>query len=102
MRGFKQLWPADLNLDGVLDVLATTGLKNNTVGAFLNIGDELPEFEYLTIAETVPGANGVTSADLNRDGLPDAVVACEDGNSILWYEQRGTEPFVVCGAYAGR
>lgn len=62
----------DLNGDGHLDV-AVTNAGDQTLGVLLGAGDGT--FGAQTTFPTALGPTGLSSADLNRDGIPDLVCA---------------------------
>ena len=74
-------WPisilaVDLNKDGKLDLVianAATGNLGGTVTVLLGKGDGT--FSKLPAANTANSPMGLTSGDLNRDGIPDFVMA---------------------------
>jgi hypothetical protein len=70
---------ADVNGDGTLDLLVTSG-GNNRVGVLPGNGDGTFQ-EITTYAPGGLGANGVAAADASGDGTPDLMVAnhCDDG-----------------------
>jgi hypothetical protein len=70
----------DFNGDGHLDLLVANGAGSSPMTLLLGHGDGT--FDQ---APDVPAGGGTVSvvvADLNRDGLPDAVVAESDDNAV--------------------
>lgn len=79
----KALTPADLDDDGILD-LVTIDPTDNTAGVLFGVGDGTFG-DYDTLAEEVAGTgqtpNGLAAADLDDDGNPDLVTA-NSGNTV--------------------
>ncbi len=83
---FNNLVAADLNGDHKLDLVATNN-ADSTVSVLLGKGDGTfePAVAYSTGTASMnqTGANWVAIADLNNDGKPDLVVACDGNNQTL-------------------
>ncbi len=77
LRGGDGLELADLDRDGLLDVVSVHEDSDHVRVAFGSA--ELDDFELVTLAagEEAAAAEDVAVGDINRDGWPDLVVACE-------------------------
>jgi len=102
-------FPTDLNQDGHIDVVvaAVTDLNPSTAeesatpdepalpqgtGRLIllqNDGQATPNFTSRAIAEGLNYPVSATTADLDRDGDPDLVLATRDDNSVTWFASSG-------------
>ncbi len=88
LRGAQSLQVADLDRDGHLDIVSAYRESSHIRIAF---GSEDPdEWFRLSLAEGAEagGVAEVAVADLNADGFPDLVAACEKGH-LLYLENPG-------------
>ena len=88
LRGGDGLQMADLDKDGHIDIISVYKDSNHVRVAF---GFEDPdEWFRLSLAEGAEAgaAEDVAIGDLNRDGFPDAIVACEKGH-LLYLQNPG-------------
>ena len=94
----------DLNGDGHLDFVALISQEHEVVEAFLNRGDGT--FERHTVFQSDNpgfGSCGIQLVDMDRDGDIDVAYVNGDSldtpvakpyHSVIWFENRGTYPFV--------
>jgi ASPIC and UnbV len=81
----RRVWPADVDLDGDLDLVLDAGrgeplvLRNNTDGTFLPVRP----FAGVT------GAKDFVWADLDDEGTPDAAFLSESGQVVVALNDRG-------------
>ena len=88
LRGSQSLQVADFDKDGHLDIVSAYRESSHIRIAFGS--DDPDEWFRLSLAEG-PEAAGVADlavADLNADGFPDLVAACEKGH-LLYLENPG-------------
>jgi len=77
---------ADLNRDGVVDVIVANALSN-TVSVFLNTtAAGATTFGFATRADIATGTTptSVAAGDMNQDGIVDLIVANKDEGSVSW------------------
>jgi hypothetical protein len=88
-NGASQIATADVNLDGIADLVVTNG-ADNTVSVLLGIGNGTFQNQAVYAATSSPG--GIAIADFNGDGFPDLVVVYPQGNtaSVLLGNGDGT------------
>ena len=88
----------DLDGDGDMDVIATAWTKGDRVVWFENRGSVGDQWAIHNLRESFPQANQVIAADLNGDGRPDIVAACDgsfvDGQQVAkceirWWRNEG-------------
>jgi hypothetical protein len=81
---------ADLNGDGIPDLIVTNSGGNNIL-VYLGLGNDRFGTAHRFFTGTDPA--GVTVGDLNGDGIPDLVVANEGSNDLsIWFGQgRGAD-----------
>ena len=87
--GPNSLVAADVNGDGILDLVALT--PYNGVYVFLGIGNGTFQaaVNYATV-NTVGGNGALAVADVNGDGLPDLAITAGNGMEILLNSGTGT------------
>ena len=83
--GVEAVWPADVDRDGRMDVLAALGSQNKVA---LYRQTKPGRFEAVTVCGAEQNPVAVCAADLDRDGDLDVVSAAQAGNVIAWYETR--------------
>ena len=93
VQGGGQVFVADLDRDGDLDVLAVAG-NFDEVAWYENDGAANPSFTKRTIVDfedpdPADGAADVIAADLDSDGDLDVVSASVVDDKIAWYENNG-------------
>lgn len=84
---------ADLNNDGLTDILISTG-SSRALNAFINTGT--PEAPAYDIAVSSPIANQAIDhqiTDLNNDGIQDAIVLLASGANLRYYLGDATGAF---------
>lgn len=82
---YRGIWAMDVDMDGDLDLLAAPVSSSPVV--LRNNGDLT-----FTVVESFPGLNPVTQfewADMNGDGVPEAIFLTTDGELVLASNQRG-------------
>jgi tetratricopeptide (TPR) repeat protein len=89
------LWPADLDMDGDIDLVAGTAgatrvLRNNGDGTW----------QPLDVFAAIAGARGFAWADLDRDADPDAAIVAGDGSLRVMINRQATR-FVAAELPAG-
>jgi len=83
----------DLDQDGHMDVLATTGGNQNRVNWYRSNGAVIPSFTKTTIQTGMGYATYVVADDLDGDGDIDVVVSCLSDRNVNWLENDGAEQF---------
>lgn len=84
-KSYRGVWPADVDLDGDLDIVLASiegspvVLRNNTDGTFTEID----------LFESAEGVVDFRWADLDNDGAADALFLNSDGELILYRNNRG-------------
>ncbi len=88
LRGSQSLQVADFDKDGHLDIVSAHRESSHIRIAFGS--DDPDEWFRLSLAEgpEAGGAADLAVADLNADGFPDVVAACEKGH-LLYLENPG-------------
>ena len=95
-NGANDVFAADLDGDGDLDVLSSTNVIeafwDDKIAWYENEGDGNfgPEQE---ITDDIDGANGVYAADLDGDGDQDVLSTALNDFEIVWYENEGGGAF---------
>jgi len=90
VRGRGDLRAADLNNDGVID-LVVGGYPSDELEVLLGKGNGT--FAPAQIYQNCPASNGPDVADLDKDGSPDIVAACYDAESIAIWWGKGSGTF---------
>ncbi len=83
----------DLDQDGHMDVLATTGGNQNRVNWFRSNGASIPSFTKIVLQYGMGYATYVVAEDLDGDGDIDMVVSCLNDRNVNWLENDGNEVF---------
>ncbi|MCB2213126.1 T9SS type A sorting domain-containing protein [bacterium] len=80
----------DLNQDGRVDILATSGYAENwgKVTWYMNMGDGT--FERHIVLDQFDRAGNPVAADMNGDGILDLLATSADLNTVAWLEGDGT------------
>jgi hypothetical protein len=78
---------ADVDLDGLPDVLATHAAQDE-LNELRNTGGSPPEFPTTVIHAGFSGASDVEVVDLDRRGHADFLVAASDADRIYWFDDR--------------
>ena len=84
--GVRDIYVADINKDGVLDILAVSEL-NNKVAAWIQSTTIDLFFTENVISTSANGPLSISVADLDNDGNLDIVYGSKD--RIAWYENSG-------------
>lgn len=82
----------DLDQDGAMDVLSTTG-GDDRVNWYRSNGAPQPAFTKQVIQYGMGYATYVVAEDLDGDGDVDVVVSCLDDRNVNWLENDGNEVF---------
>lgn len=92
LNGIRDIYPADMNNDGFLDIVVVHPGATAAIAWFENDGNANPGFgSKKTINNVGTFPHGVRIGDLNEDGYNDIVVAQQD--SIYWIKNNGDETF---------
>ena len=90
IRGGDGLALADLDGDGLEDIVSVHEDSGHLRIAFASV-DGLDQWDLRTLADSdVDGIEDVVTADLNRDGYVDVLVACEDGH-VAYFQNPGRD-----------
>jgi hypothetical protein len=88
------VFAADLNSDGLVDVLSTS-MEDGKIAWYMNSGGGDPVvWTPYTITANASGAHSVHAADLDGDGRLDVLSASNFDNKIAWYKNGGSSPVV--------
>ncbi len=87
----NSIYPADLNMDGFMDVIASEAGANR-ISVYLNDGDN--NFTKSTVSSSISNVRKVSSFDVNNDGDYD-IVALSSGTSgeLVYYSGNGDGSF---------
>lgn len=91
IRGGDGISMVDLDLDGYLDIVTAQEDSNHIRIAY---GSSSPNhWELVTLAEgpIVGAVEDVATGDMNDDGWPDIVAACEEGH-LIYFENPASAP----------
>lgn len=81
--GIKKIITADMNNDGLEDIVVAQGFNIGHIGLYLNNGDG--NFSDKIIADALTTTpNSVAVADFNLDGWKDIVTMSQTMNEIVW------------------
>ncbi len=83
--GAEDVYAADVDGDGDLDVLGVT-MYANTISWWENIDGSATSWIRHTVNDDFPGAISIHAADIDGDGDADFVAAAYDGDEIAWGE----------------
>ncbi|MCP4545706.1 MAG: T9SS type A sorting domain-containing protein [bacterium] len=83
----------DLNLDGYMDVLATSSSQHD-VAVWFGDGQDPPNWTKQTVRTNFRMGKSVRSGDIDGDGLPDIVGAALQDNDVMWFRNDGGDPIV--------
>lgn len=83
--GITSIASADLNNDGLPDVVTSNGYSTGHITAYLQTGSGLGNATPILIDTVAFLAEEVTTADLNGDGWTDVVAVCRLNNEVVWY-----------------
>lgn len=90
----QAVFPADLDGDGDMDILASSYFGDELVW-FENLDGTSTNYQKQIISSTIPTPWGVHAADLDADGDLDVVAASLSGDVLIWYENtNGNANFV--------
>ena len=83
--GISSIATADLNNDGLQDVVTSNGYSTGHITAYLQTGNGLGSATPILIDILAHQAEEVTTADLDGDGWIDVVSVCRLNNEVVWY-----------------
>lgn len=86
-RYVRSTFAADLNLDGVIDLMSASA-EDNLVAWYDNRGGSPPNWIQRMLSGDMPGARHIYAGDLDSDGDMDVVAGAELNNTIAWYENK--------------
>ncbi|MAU01949.1 MAG: hypothetical protein CL608_32835 [Anaerolineaceae bacterium] len=90
----QHVYAADVNGDGFMDILSTSGpyWNNSTVAWYENDGALPPSFTPHTITTDTVTTKFVYAADIDKDGDTDVFSASQGDDKVVWYENDGADP----------
>ncbi|MGL4650637.1 MAG: FG-GAP repeat domain-containing protein, partial [Caldilineaceae bacterium] len=94
----RHLVAADLDGDGDRDQIS---VGDRDLVWHENNGAQPPAFAARPIANTLSGPRWVDTADLDRDGDVDLLVASTNNGTVYWYENNGARPPAFAERVAG-
>jgi len=84
------VFAADVNGDGLIDVLSAS-VVNNNIAWYKNLGNDGQFSAQIIINDQALGASSVFAADVNGDHLIDVLSASTQDNTIAWYKNLGND-----------
>jgi hypothetical protein len=87
-RGAREVWTADINRDGRLDILGASR-ADNSIRWFRNDGGSPATFTEFVVTDDVFSAWSVYATDIDGDGDLDILSAGRDDDRISWHENDG-------------
>ncbi len=90
LNGASGSYPIDLDLDGDIDILATS-YDDDEVAWFENDGNQ--GFTHQVINNVFDGAKNITAADFDGDGDYDVVAVAKESDQLTWWENDGFQVF---------
>ena len=87
-NGVSDIVIADVNGDGLLDILASEYSGSAAVW-YRNNGEFTPTFTRILVGDGYPSMRAVCAGDLDSDGDLDIIGGTETGNHIGWFENDG-------------
>lgn len=101
LRGAYAARPADIDGDGLLDVVAVSKI-NGTIVWFRNTsasgGFTFADAE--TLVDGMPGIEALEIEDIDGDGDPDILTADYRNDTVAWYENTNTEDGTILTAHS--
>jgi hypothetical protein len=86
---------ADLDADGLPDVIGTANGTASTIAWWQNPGEDDTGWLKWTVAESFGGAVNADAADVNGDGRLDILAAGFQVDAITWWESTGPDVPVI-------
>lgn len=89
VSGVAAIACADVNGDGVNDIISVSG-RDNALTWYENSGGAAPVFNSHSVSTTVPYVNKLAVGDLDGDGDLDFLISSSvTSTKIIWYENNG-------------
>lgn len=80
--GIRQIYTANINNDGLKDILVTRAYNFDRISVYQNSGNN--NFTEIVI-DNIQDPVFITSADLNENGFQDIITITESEGDLIWY-----------------